>query len=121
MLAEKKEVINVMSTEREQLKARLIRRSSTETPDEEGEAIETETIGFKNGVLSSIFELECNFKSLFDHTDRSGINHFSIMAATLDDIECRIINLREQYNLPGFREVDGIPDWGKEAQSETED
>ncbi|EPL9214560.1 hypothetical protein OIV46_003399 [Klebsiella oxytoca] len=120
MLAEKKEVINVMSTEREQLKARLIRRSSTETPDEEGEAIETETIGFKNGVLSSMLDLECNFKLLASHTEQSGINHLSIMAATLDDIECRIINLRQQYNLPEFREIDGMDEWVKEARNEDE-
>ncbi|HDZ9772182.1 TPA: hypothetical protein RU396_005850 [Klebsiella variicola subsp. variicola] len=120
MLAEKKEVINVMSTEREQLKARLVRRSATETPDEEGEAFETETIGFKNGVLSSMLDLECNFKLLASHTEQSGINHLSIMAATLDDIECRIINLRQQYNLPEFREIDGMDEWVKEALNEDE-
>ena len=118
MLAEKKEVINEMSMEREELKARLIRRSSTETPDEEGEAIETETIGFKNGVLSSILDLECNFKLLTDHTDNSGINHLSIMAATLDDIESKIIELRNKFNIPEYRELDGPPEWIKEMREE---
>ncbi|MGP8824840.1 hypothetical protein ACT02A_02690 [Klebsiella quasipneumoniae] len=120
MLAEKKEVINEMSMEREELKARLVRRSATETPDKEGEAFETETIGFKNGVLSSMLDLECNFKLLASHTEQSGINHLSIMAATLDDIECRIINLRQQYNLPEFREIDGMDEWVKEALNEDE-
>ena len=120
MLAEKKEVINEMSMEREELKARLVRRSATETPDKEGEAFETETIGFKNGVLSSMLDLECNFKLLASHTEQSGINHLSIMAATLDDIECRIINLRQQYNLPEFREIDGMDEWVKEALNENE-
>ncbi|RFC04016.1 hypothetical protein DDJ70_25010 [Klebsiella michiganensis] len=118
MLAEKKELINEMSMEREELKARLIRRSSTETPDEEGEAIETETIGFKNGVLSSILDLECNFKLLTDHTDNSGINHLSIMAATLDDIESKIIELRNKFNIPKYRELDGPPEWIKEMREE---
>ena len=118
MLAEKKELINEMSMEREELKARLIRRSSTETPDEEGEAIETETIGFKNGVLSSILDLECNFKLLTDHTDNSGINHLSIMAATLDDIESKIIELRNKFNIPEYRELDGPPEWIKEMREE---
>ena len=118
MLAEKKELINEMSMEREELKARLIRRSSTETPDEEGEAIETETIGFKNGVLSSMLDLECNFKLLTDHTDNSGINHLSIMAATLDDIESKIIELRNKFNIPEYRELDGPPEWIKEMREE---
>ncbi|CAB1223426.1 hypothetical protein [Klebsiella michiganensis] len=120
MLAEKKEVINKMGMEREELKARLVRRSATETPDKEGEAFETETIGFKNGVLSSMLDLECNFKLLASHTEQSGINHLSIMAATLDDIECRIINLRQQYNLPELREIDGMDEWVKEALNEDE-
>ncbi|QLP56178.1 hypothetical protein HV092_22995 [Klebsiella quasipneumoniae] len=118
MLAEKKEVINEMSMEREELKARLVRRSATETPDKEGEAIETETIGFKNGVLSSMLDLECNFKLLTDHTDNSGINHLSIMAATLDDIESKIIDLRNKFNIPEYRELDGPPEWIKEMREE---
>ncbi|EPJ7275669.1 hypothetical protein KY209_000887 [Raoultella ornithinolytica] len=118
MLAEKKEELGTMRNEREELKSRLVRRSTTETPDKEGEAIETETIGFKNGVLSSMLDLECNFKLLASHTENSGINHLSIMAATLDDLESKIIELRNKFNIPEYRELDGPPEWIKEMREE---
>ncbi|MEI7408750.1 hypothetical protein [Pectobacterium aroidearum] len=117
-LAEKKDEINNLKDHADELKAKLTRRTSTETPDEEGTALETEVTGFKNGVLSALVDLRCGFDGLADHTERTGISHINIMAGLLDDIEARVVDLRQQFDLPEFREIDGVPDWVKDAQEE---
>ncbi|MFQ8718847.1 MAG: hypothetical protein ACLR9W_14920, partial [Enterobacter hormaechei] len=53
-LAEKKDEINVLKDQADELKAKLTRRATTETPDEEVQALETEATGFKSGVLSAL-------------------------------------------------------------------
>jgi hypothetical protein len=42
------------------------------------------------------------------------------MAGLLDDIEARVVDMRQQFDLPDFREIDSMPDWVKEAQEEDE-
>ncbi len=118
MLAEKKEQLSLSRNETEELRAKLIRRTSTETPDEEGKALEVEGVGIKNVVLSDIINLQRNFEALSSHTEQTGIDHIQIMAATLDDIESRIIDLRNKFNMPQYREIDAIPDWVKESRNE---
>ncbi|MGS4242443.1 hypothetical protein ACKUS5_22780 [Serratia marcescens] len=120
MLAEKKEELGTMRTEKEELKARLVRRSTTETPDEEGVALETEVTGFKSGVLSAFFDLKSGFNALTEHTERTGINHTGIMAGLLDDLQAQFEVLRQEFSLPEARETSVIPDWVKEAQQEDE-
>lgn len=119
-LAEKKDEINVLKDQTDELKARLTRRATTETPDEEGQALETEATGFKSGVLSALINLKCGFEALAEHAERTGISHTHIMAGLLDDIEARVVDMRQQFDLPDFREIDGMPDWVKEAQEEDE-
>ena len=94
MLAEKKEELGTMRNEKEELKSRLVRRTTTETPDEEGVALETEVTGFKSGVLSAFFDLKSGFNALTE--------------------------LRQEFSLPEARETSVIPDWVKEAQQEDE-
>ncbi|HHY0852356.1 TPA: hypothetical protein ACVXQU_003680 [Raoultella ornithinolytica] len=118
MLAEKKEQLSLSRNETEELRTKLIRRTSTETPDEEGKALEVEGVGLKNAVLSEIINLQRNFEALSSHTEQTGIDHIQIMAATLDDIESRIIDLRNRFNMPQYREIDAIPDWVKESCNE---
>ncbi|HDT6531655.1 TPA: hypothetical protein QFT71_004732 [Raoultella ornithinolytica] len=118
MLAEKKEQLSLSRNETEELRTKLIRRTSTETPDEEGKALEVEGVGIKNVVLSDIINLQRNFEALSSHTEQTGIDHIQIMAATLDDIESRIIDLRNKFNMPQYREIDVIPDWVKESRNE---
>ncbi|HFU6584264.1 TPA: hypothetical protein ACRR8G_005129 [Klebsiella quasipneumoniae] len=118
MLAEKKEQLSLSRNETEELRTKLIRRTSTETPDEEGKALEVEGVGIKNVVLSDIINLQRNFEALSSHTEQTGIDHIQIMAATLDDIESRIIDLRNKFNMPQYREIDAIPDWVKESRNE---
>lgn len=120
MLAEKKEELGTMRNEKEELKSRLVRRSATETPDEEGVALETEVTGFKSGVLSAFFDLKSGFNALTEHTERTGINHTGMMAGLLDDLQAQFEELRQEFNLPEARETSAIPDWVKEAQQEDE-
>lgn len=117
-LAEKKDEINVLKDQADELKAKLTRRTTTETPDEEGQALETEATGFKNGVLSALINLKCGFEALIEHAERTGINHTHIMAGLLDDIEARVVDMRQQFDLPDFREIDGMDEWVKEALEE---
>lgn len=37
------------------------------------------------------------------------------MAGLLDDIEARVVDMRQQFDLPDFREIDGMDEWVKEA------
>ncbi|MDZ6214267.1 hypothetical protein U4M44_24570 [Klebsiella pneumoniae] len=120
MLAEKKEELGTMRNEKEELKSRLVRRSATETPDEEGVALETEVTGFKSGVLSAFFDLKSGFNALTEHTERTGINHTGMMAGLLDDLQAQFEELRQEFSLPEARETSVIPDWVKEAQQEDE-
>ncbi|EFQ2516089.1 hypothetical protein H1K23_003390 [Salmonella enterica] len=120
MLAEKKEELGTMRNEKEELKSRLVRRTTTETPDEEGVALETEVTGFKNGVLSAFFDLKSGFNALTEHTERTGINHTGMMAGLLDDLQAQFEELRQEFSLPEARETSVIPDWVKEAQQEDE-
>ncbi|HCX3984219.1 TPA: hypothetical protein OZR09_004006 [Escherichia coli] len=119
-LAEKKDEINVLKDQADELKAKLTRRATTETPDEEGQALETEATGFKSGVLSALINLKCGFEALAEHAERTGISHTHIMAGLLDDIEARVVDMRQQFDLPDFREIDSMPGWVKEAQEEDE-
>lgn len=120
MLAEKKEELGTMRNEKEELKSRLVRRTTTETPDEEGVALETEVTGFKSGVLSAFFDLKSGFNALTEHTERTGINHTGMMAGLLDDLQAQFEELRQEFSLPEARETSVIPDWVKEAQQEDE-
>ncbi|EFQ6372241.1 hypothetical protein NRD78_004714 [Salmonella enterica] len=117
-LAEKKDEISILKAQADELKAKLTRRATTETPDEEGQALETEATGSKSGVLSALVNLKCGFEALAEHAERTGINHTHIMAGLLDDIEARVIDMRHQFDLPDFREIDGMDDWVKEALEE---
>ncbi|EOY8031133.1 hypothetical protein ACQEL9_002848 [Raoultella planticola] len=120
MLAEKKEELGTMRNEKEELKSRLVRRTTTETPDEEGVALETEVTGFKSGVISAFFDLKSGFNALTEHTERTGINHTGMMAGLLDDLQAQFEELRQEFSLPEARETSVIPDWVKEAQQEDE-
>lgn len=120
MLAEKKEELGTIRNEKEELKARLVRRSTTETPDEEGVALEKEVTGFKSGVLSAFFDLKSGFNALIEHTERTGINHTGMMAGLLDDLQAQFEELRQEFSLPEARENSVIPDWVQEAQQEDE-
>lgn len=120
MLAEKKEELGTMRNEKEELKSRLVRRSATETPDEEGVALETEVTGFKSGVISAFFDLKSGFNALTEHTEQTGINHTGMMAGLLDDLQAQFEELRQEFSLPESRETSVIPDWVKEAQQEDE-
>ncbi|WDI68756.1 hypothetical protein [Klebsiella grimontii] len=120
MLAEKKEELGTIRNEKEELKARLVRRSTTETPDEESVALETEVTGFKSGVLSAFFDLKSGFNALAEHTERTGINHTGTMAGLLDDLQMQFEALRQEFSLPEAREISEMPDWVKEAQQEDE-
>ncbi|ELW8649606.1 hypothetical protein SIL93_002938 [Salmonella enterica] len=117
-LAEKKDEISILKDQADELKAKLTRRATTETPDEEGQALETEATGSKSGVLSALVNLKCGFEALAEHAERTGINHTHIMVGLLDDIEARVIDMRHQFDLPDFREIDGMDDWVKEALEE---
>jgi phenylalanyl-tRNA synthetase alpha subunit len=117
-LAEKKDEINALKDQTDELKAKLTRRATTETPDEEGQVLETEATGFKSGVLSALINLKCGFEALAEHAERTGISHTHIMAGLLDDIEARVIDMRQQFDLPDFREIDGMDEWVKEALEE---
>lgn len=113
-LAERKTEVSNLKDQTEELRAKLTRRTVSETPDEEGAALETEVTGFKSGALSALFEIEIGFSALAGHTERTGISHTGFMAGLLDDLQARLIDIREQFVLPEFRSTEEAPDWLKE-------
>lgn len=115
-VAEKKDIINALEDEKEDLRTRLTRRSAKETPDEEGKAIEVEVGGFKNGVVSALVELQSGFNALDEHHERTGINHNHYMLGILNDLQLQLDDLRQQFNLPEYQPIDTVPDWVKESQ-----
>lgn len=115
-VAEKKDIINALEDEKEDLRTRLTRRSAKETPDEEGKAIEVEVGGFKNGVVSALVELQSGFNALDEHHERTGINHSHYMLGILNDLQLQLDDLRQQFNLPEYQPIDTVPDWVKESQ-----
>ena len=114
-LAEKKEENSALKDHVDELKGKLTRRSTSETPDEEGAALETEATGSKNGVLSTLLDIKGVFCALAEHTDRTGISHIPLMAGLLDDIESRVLELRHQFDLPEFRNITEMDEWVKDA------
>ncbi|RLM23638.1 hypothetical protein BIY29_10065 [Brenneria alni] len=112
-LAEKKDEINALKDQTDDLKIRLTRRSATETPDTEGQALETEVAGFKNGVVGALVELRSGFTALAEHTERTGINHMGLMTGILNDLQLQFSDLRQQFNLPDYQPGDTVPDWVK--------
>ncbi|KHS86535.1 hypothetical protein [Pectobacterium carotovorum] len=115
-VAEKKDIINTLEDEKEDLRTRLTRRSAKETPDEEGKAIEVEVGGFKNGVVSALVELQSGFNTLNGHHERTGISHSHYMLGILNDLQLQFDDLRQQFNLPEYQPIDTVPDWVKESQ-----
>ncbi|WP_350316344.1 hypothetical protein OHK33_22185 [Pectobacterium aroidearum] len=115
-VAEKKDEIDNLKNERDDIRARLTRRAATETPDTEGVSIETEVAGFKNGVMAALVELKSGFNALADHTQRTGIYHIGLMAGIIDDLQLQLNALRNQFDLPEHR--DDVPDWVKDSQAE---
>lgn len=115
-VAEKKDIINALEDEKEDLRTRLTRRSAKETPDEEGKAIEVEVGGFKNGVVSALVELQSGFNALDEHHERTGINHNHYMLGILNDLQLQLDDLRQQFNLPEYQPIDTVPDWVTESQ-----
>ncbi|CAB1217849.1 MULTISPECIES: hypothetical protein [Klebsiella/Raoultella group] len=114
-LAEKKEENSALKDHVDELKGKLTRRSTSEKPDEEGAALEAEATGSKNGVLSALLDIKGVFCSLAEHTDRTGISHMPLMAGLVDDIESRLAELRQQFDLPEFRQTGEMDEWVKEA------
>lgn len=112
-LAEKKDEINALKDQTDDLKTRLTRRSATETPDTEGQALETEVAGFKNGAVSALVDLRSGFAALAGHTERTGINHVGLMTGILNDLQLQFSDLRQQFDLPDYQPADGVPDWVK--------
>lgn len=115
-VAEKKDIINALEDEKEDLRTRLTRRSAKETPDEEGKAIEVEVGGFKNGVVSALVELQSGFNALNGHHERTGINHSHYMLGILNDLQLQFDDLRQQFNLPDYQPLDAAPDWVNDEQ-----
>lgn len=115
-VAEKKDIINALEDEKEDLRTLLTRRSAKEPPDEESAAIETEVGGFKNGVVSTLVELQSGFKTLNGHHERTGINHSHYMLGILNDLQLQLDDLRQRFNLPEYQPIDTVPDWVKESQ-----
>ncbi|NDK99466.1 hypothetical protein GPY37_21195 [Photorhabdus kayaii] len=72
-------------------------------------------------IDAAITNLFNGFETLNDHTTRTDISHVGFMAGVLDDLEVKIRNLRNHFNLPEYREHSIVPDWAKEgAEAEEE-
>ena len=114
-LAEKKDQVNSLIDEKEALETQLKRRIASETPADEGAAIETELLNLKNTAVGAVALLGNGLDALDKHTDRTGIPHAPLMTATLDAIQFQLEYLRQQYGLDEYRTHNEIPDWVKEA------
>lgn len=117
---EKKELVSNLIEEKAEIQHKLQRRIHHEKPDEEGEALTHEVNALAFAVDASIINLFNGFTELNSHTMRTDISHIGFMAGLLDDIEIKFRDLRNQFNLPEYREHDVIPDWAKEGAEEQE-
>lgn len=109
--------------EKERLREQLEKRIKTETPDEAGEALRTETnqIAYSaevvlRGALVNAFE------TLDEHTQQTGMNHSDFMSGVLGQLQQALNQLRGQFDVkdtPNGEVVD--VSWlteGKEANTE---
>lgn len=86
--------------EKERLREQLEKRIKTETPDESGEALRTETnqIAYSaevvlRGTLVNAFE------ALEEHTQQTGITHSEFMSGVLGQLQHALNQLRGQFDV----------------------
>ncbi|CAM3725966.1 DUF3102 domain-containing protein [Xenorhabdus thuongxuanensis] len=117
---EKKELVSNLIEEKSEIQHKLQRRIHHEKPEEESEALTLEVNSLAFAVDAAIINLFNGFTELNSHTMRTDISHIGFMTGLLDDIEIKFRDLRNQFNLPEYREHDVIPDWAKEGAEEQE-
>ncbi|MCT8342394.1 DUF3102 domain-containing protein [Photorhabdus kleinii] len=112
---EKKELVSNLIEEKSAIQHKLQRRINHEKPEEEGAALTQEVNSLSFSVDAAITNLFNGFETLNGHTTRTDISHVGFMAGVLDDLEVKIRNLRNHFNLPEYREHSIVPDWAKEG------
>ncbi|MBK4714594.1 MULTISPECIES: hypothetical protein [Tenebrionibacter/Tenebrionicola group] len=109
-LAEQKAKVHRLIDEKTELEDKFRVRVQRETPEEKIVHIKQEIAGLQVGAFSALMSINNGFSTLADDTETSGIVHAGYMAGILDDIQERIMHLRDRFNLPGYREI-GPDDW----------
>lgn len=109
-LAEQTKKVHRLIDEKSELEQKFIVRVQRETPNQKVAHIKQEIAGLQVSAFSALMSINNGFSTLADDTETSGIVHAGYMAGILDDIQERIMHLRDKFNLPDYREI-GPDDW----------
>ncbi|EBA3894119.1 hypothetical protein AXB09_02830 [Salmonella enterica] len=109
-LAEQTKKVHRLIDEKSELEQKFIVRVQRETPNQKVAHIKQEIAGLQVSAFSALMSINNGFSTLADDTETSGIVHVGYMAGILDDIQERIMHLRDKFNLPDYREI-GPDDW----------
>lgn len=110
-LAEQKEKVHRLIDEKSELEDKLRVRVQREAPEEKIAHIKQEIAGLQAGAFSALMSIANGFSILSNDTETTGTVHAGYMAGILDDIQARIMTIRDDLNLPAYREYDPRPDW----------
>ncbi|EJY4094248.1 hypothetical protein OGD14_002284 [Salmonella enterica] len=110
-LAEQKEKVHRLIDEKTELEDKLRVRVQREAPEEKIAHIKQEIAGLQAGAFSALMSIANGFSVLSNDTETTGTVHAGYMAGILDDIQARIMTIRDDLNLPAYREYDPRPDW----------
>ncbi|ENG2554118.1 hypothetical protein FR957_016590 [Escherichia coli] len=110
-LAEQKEKVHRLIDEKNELEDKLRVRVQREAPEEKIAHIKQEIAGLQAGAFSALMSIANGFSVLSNDTETTGTVHAGYMAGILDDIQARIMTIRDDLNLPAYREYDPRPDW----------
>ncbi|EPR6233693.1 hypothetical protein [Escherichia coli] len=110
-LAEQKEKVHRLIDEKTELEDKLRVRVQREAPEEKIAHIKQEIAGLQAGAFSTLMSIANGFSVLSNDTETTGSVHAGYMAGILDDIQARIMTIRDDLNLPAYREYDPRPDW----------
>ncbi|AXF75062.1 hypothetical protein LU604_17815 [Erwinia tracheiphila] len=109
-LAEQTKKVHRLIDEKSELEQKFIVRVQRETPNQKVVHIKQEIAGLQVSAFSALMSINNGFSTLADDTETSGIVHVGYMAGILDDIQERIMHLRDMFNLPDYREI-APDDW----------
>lgn len=110
-LAEQKAKVHRLIDEKTELEDKFRVRVQRETPEEKIAHVKQEIAGLQAGAFSALMSICNGFNTLSNDTETTGTVHAGYMAGILDDIQARIMAIRDDLNLPAYREYDPRPDW----------
>ncbi|AXZ46970.1 TPA: hypothetical protein ACP633_001242 [Escherichia coli] len=110
-LAEQKAKVHRLIDEKTEIEDKFRVRVQRETPEEKTAHVKQEIAGLQAGAFSALMSISNGFIELSNDTEATGAVHAGYMAGILDDIQAKIMAIRDDLNLPAYREYDPRPDW----------